>query len=101
MAMNAVGGAYELVFNGVDLAPYAEQARTPSIAPTIFFIARHEPRKGLAVLLEAMGDLPAGVRLWVAGDGPETMILRQLAAGDTRIEWLGRISEAEKIERLC
>lgn len=101
MAVNAVGGTYELVFNGVDLAPYAAQSRTPSVAPTIFFIARHEPRKGLAVLLEAMGDLPAGVRLWVAGDGAETMMLRQLVAGDTRIEWLGRISEAEKIERLC
>jgi phosphatidylinositol alpha-mannosyltransferase len=52
------------------------------------------------VLLDAMGDLPAEVRLWIAGDGPETVELRRRVAGDMRIEWLGRLSEADKIERL-
>ena len=31
---------------------------------------------------------------------PETVALRQKVAGDVRIEWLGRISDSEKIERL-
>ncbi len=100
MAMTAVGGEYELLFNGVDLRAYeGGQVQSPA-NPTILFLGRHEPRKGLAVLLEAMGELPPEVRLWVAGDGPETTELRRGVAGDMRIEWLGRISEAEKIERL-
>ena len=100
MAVAAVGGTYELLFNGVDLAAYDGEPVERATIPTILFLGRHEPRKGLAVLLEAMGELPAGVRLMVASDGPETEELRRRVAGDTRIEWLGRISEAEKIERL-
>jgi phosphatidyl-myo-inositol alpha-mannosyltransferase len=100
MAIEAVGGSYELLFNGVDLSHYAGPAIPKAEPRTIFFLGRHEPRKGLAVLLEAMGDLPAGVRLVVASDGPQTEELRRRVAGDTRIEWLGRISEAEKIQRL-
>jgi phosphatidyl-myo-inositol alpha-mannosyltransferase len=100
MAQRNVGGTYELVFNGVELGPYAKAEPYPSEEPTIFFLGRHEPRKGLDVLLEAMQELPAGVRLWVGGDGPETTALRQRYAGDARIEWLGRVSEREKVARL-
>jgi phosphatidylinositol alpha-mannosyltransferase len=100
MAANAVGGAYELLFNGVELGLYAGPAPEPASQPTILFLGRHEPRKGLAVLLEAMGDLSPEVRLWVASDGPETAALQQQVAGDPRIEWLGRLSEQEKVERL-
>ena len=100
MAIEAVGGSYELLFNGVDLSDYDGDPVAGSPVPTILFLGRHEPRKGLAVLLDAMGELPAGVRLLVASDGPETDELRRRVAGDTRIEWLGRISEAEKIRQL-
>jgi phosphatidylinositol alpha-mannosyltransferase len=100
MAMDAVGGAYELLFNGVDLQAFGGSPVARSATPTVLFLGRHEPRKGLAVLLDAMGELPADVRLWVAGDGPETIELRRRVAGDVRIEWLGRISEQEKVERL-
>ena len=100
MAERFLGGQYELVFNGVELAPYAKAEPWPTEGPTILFLGRHEPRKGLAVLLEAMAELPTDVRLWVAGDGPETEVLRRRVAGDVRIEWLGRISEDEKIARL-
>jgi len=100
MAIHNVGGTYDLVFNGVELVPYAKAATRATQGPTILFLGRHEPRKGLAVLLDAMGELPASVRLWIASDGPETVALRQKVAGDVRIEWLGRISDSEKIERL-
>lgn len=100
MATAAVGGSYELLFNGVDLAHYAGDRPPSKGVPSILFLGRHEPRKGLSVLLEAMGELPAAVRLVVASDGPETDELRRRVAGDTRIEWLGRISDAEKIRRL-
>lgn len=100
MAANAVGGSYELLFNGVELGLYAGPAPAPASQPTILFLGRHEPRKGLAVLLDAMGELSPDVRLWVASDGPETAALQQQVAGDPRIEWLGRLSEQEKVERL-
>jgi len=100
MAVKALGGQYELTFNGVELGPYARTEPWPTDGPTILFLGRHEPRKGLDVLLEAMAELPAGVRLWVAGDGPETEVLRRRSAGDVRVEWLGRVSDEEKAARL-
>ncbi len=100
MAVEGLGGQYELTFNGVELGPYAEATPWPTTGPTILFLGRHEPRKGLAVLLEAMAELPTDVRLWVAGDGPETDTLRRRSAGDVRVEWLGRVSDEEKAARL-
>jgi phosphatidylinositol alpha-mannosyltransferase len=100
LARDAVGGTYEPVFNGVDVDQFAKATPWATDAPTIFFLGRHEPRKGLGVLLAAMAELPAGVRLWIGGEGPHTEELRAEAAGDVRIEWLGRISDAEKAARL-
>lgn len=100
MAFQALGGDYHLVFNGVEVDAFRKAEPWPADGPTILFLGRHEPRKGLATLLDAMVDLPPDVRLWVASDGPETATLRSRVAGDPRIEWLGRISEDEKARRL-
>jgi phosphatidyl-myo-inositol alpha-mannosyltransferase len=100
MASEALGGDYTVLFNGVEVELFSKATPWPTEGPTIFFIGRHEPRKGLAVLLAAMSELPPNVRLWIAGEGPETGILRQRVAGDSRIEWLGRISDDEKASRL-
>ena len=99
-ARAALGGEYERVFNGIEVDRFAKAEPWPTEGPTICFLGRHEPRKGLEVLLEAMADLPAGVRLWVASDGPQTEALRSRFGRDHRIEWLGRISEEEKASRL-
>ena len=48
----------------------------PRTGPTIFFMGRHEERKGLAVLLDALPLLPADVTLWVGGTGPQTEALQ-------------------------
>jgi phosphatidylinositol alpha-mannosyltransferase len=95
-----VPGDYEILFNGVELDSYRQAGRTQTAGPTIFFCGRHEERKGLDVLLAAMGGLGPEVRLWVASNGPDTDRLRRQYSGDHRIEWLGRISEVEKRERL-
>jgi phosphatidylinositol alpha-mannosyltransferase len=100
LAKRYLGGTYVSIFNGIELEPYAKAEPAATEGPTILFLGRHEERKGLSVLLEAMATLGRDVRLWVAGEGPETDRLRGRVAGDPRIEWLGQIDEAEKRARL-
>ncbi len=95
-----VPGDYEVLYNGVELQDYRSATPFPTGAPTIFFCGRHEERKGLDVLLAAMTQLGPEVRLWVGSNGPDTERLRELTETDTRIEWLGRLSDGEKIARL-
>ncbi|MDP8993218.1 MAG: glycosyltransferase family 4 protein [Actinomycetota bacterium] len=99
-AERAMGGDYEVVFNGVEVERFTGVEPWPSSGPTVFFVGRHEPRKGLEVLLEARGDLPAETRVWVAGAGPQTAILKQRTAGDARVEWLGAVDDLEVASRL-
>jgi phosphatidylinositol alpha-mannosyltransferase len=98
MAEQALGGAYEVLPNGVDVRYYAGAEPWPSPRPAILFVGRHEPRKGLGVLLDAFAALSRDAVLWVAGDGPETEALR--ARGVPGVEWLGRIGDREKARRL-
>jgi phosphatidylinositol alpha-mannosyltransferase len=100
MARSALGGEYHVVFNGIEVERMAATRPWPKTAPTVFFIGRHEPRKGLDVLLDALPHLPVDVKLWIAGDGPETRPLQAKFTGDPRVEWLGRITEEEKAARL-
>jgi phosphatidyl-myo-inositol alpha-mannosyltransferase len=93
-------GDYRLLFNGVEGQRFREAEPWPSEGPTVLFVGRHEPRKGLAVLLDAVAHLPAEVRIWVAGEGPETAELRRRHLDD-RIEWLGRIDDEERDRRLA
>ena len=99
-ARRALGGEYELVFNGIEVERFAKATPTPSVGSTILFVGRHEERKGLAVLLAALDALPPDVRVWVGGTGPQTEALRAAYAGDPRIEWLGRLTEAEVASRM-
>ncbi|MDE0804731.1 MAG: glycosyltransferase family 4 protein [Acidimicrobiales bacterium] len=100
LARSYLGGEYELLFNGIEIDRYATGPATPTEGPTIFFCGRHEPRKGLEVLLQALQRLPDDVRVWVGSDGPETERLQAAYAGDARIEWLGRVTDDDKIARL-
>lgn len=93
-------GDYDVLFNGVEVDAISHTVPTPCSEPTILFLGRHEERKGLAVLLEAMERLPESVRLWVIGDGPDSAALRTRFDHDGRIAWLGRVSDAEKFARL-
>ncbi|MGH9130612.1 MAG: glycosyltransferase [Acidimicrobiales bacterium] len=99
-ATAGLGGEYALVPNGVELDRFASADPWPTKGPTIMFLGRHEPRKGLATLLEAFDHLEPEARLWVAGSGPETAELMRKSARNSRIEWLGQISDAEKAARL-
>jgi len=100
LARRYLPGEYVTLFNGVEVERYRTAQPFKVDAPTIFFCGRHEERKGLGVLLDALATLPPEVRCWVASEGPETAALKARYAGDPRIEWLGRISDEEKIARL-
>jgi phosphatidylinositol alpha-mannosyltransferase len=97
---NIVTGPVEILWNGVDVDRYRLAEPWPSQGKTALFIGRHEPRKGLAVLIEAMAELPAELTLWVASEGQETARLKRLTEGDARVQWLGLISEQEKVRRI-
>jgi phosphatidylinositol alpha-mannosyltransferase len=99
-ASEVLPGDYQLVWNGIEVDRFASAEPWPSEGPTVFFVGRHESRKGLAVLIEAMGLLDPDIRLWVAGHGPDSERLRRATAGDDRVEWLGWISDAEKMRRI-
>lgn len=94
-------GDYELLFNAVEIDAWAKAEPWPrDDRPTVLFVGRHEPRKGLDVLLAALPWLPEDAAVWVVGDGPDTAELRRRHADDDRVEWLGRVDDVEKRRRM-
>ncbi len=118
-AAAAVGGRYEVVGNGLDLDRLAGAEPWPVEGPTVLFVGRHEPRKGLQVLLQATDALAAGtaphgaaagtaphgaaapLTLWIAGRGPDTDRLQRRWPATARRHWLGRVDDAELARRLA
>jgi phosphatidylinositol alpha-mannosyltransferase len=99
-----LGGDYEVIPNGV--APHEHTARRdPDDGEVrLLFIGRNDPRKGLGVLLAAVGRLP-GVRLDLVGvDRDEVEALqRQVAPGQPLPAGLtihGRVSDQRRSELL-
>ncbi len=101
LARRHLGGCYDVVPNGVDEARFAGAEPWPAEAPTVLFVGRHEPRKGLAVLVAALPELPVDAQVWVVGEGPETERLRAACRGDIRVRWLGRVADDELVRRLA
>ena len=106
-----LGGEAILIPNGVHVAAFAESAAAPRssnaspTAPSLGFLGRlDEPRKGLLVLLEAFPDVLDAVpdaRLLLAGPGDADDVYDALpASARSRVEVLGRVSEAEKVRML-
>ena len=95
-----LGGTYVHLYNGIEVERFGELDPWPTEAPTIFFLGRHEPRKGLDILLAALPALPADLQVWIGSDGPDTEALKVRHAGDPRLVWLGRLSDEEKRQRM-
>lgn len=100
LVQDAVGGDFTVLFNGIEAARFRSATPWPTDGPTVLFIGRHEERKGLSTLLEAVPMLGDDVRIWVAGEGPQTAELQERHR-DPRIEWLGRIDDDERDRRLA
>jgi phosphatidylinositol alpha-mannosyltransferase len=99
-------GDYKVIPNGVDVPRFANAvpvARWQDGTPNLLFVGRHEPRKGLLDLLKAHRILrKTGYddRLLVVGSGPQEREARRYVAtrGLQGVEFLGRVSEAEKAQ---
>ena len=111
-AASALGGHYEVLFNGIEIERLRSSDPWPTDRRALFFLGRHEARKGLEVLLEAFDRLLArgGPRcgpsrsrpvLWIAGDGPLTDTLRHRYPESEDRHWLGVLTEGEKNRRLA
>jgi len=88
-----------VLFNGVEIDRIDSAAPWPTDAPTVCFVGRHEERKGLAVLLEALGRIDLPIECWVLGEGPQTAALMR-RFGDPRVRWLGVRGDEEKHARM-
>jgi phosphatidylinositol alpha-mannosyltransferase len=101
-----LGGDYEILFNGVELDqirsvdPWSDDRREPRSRPIVFFCGRHEERKGLRVLLDAVREGDLDVEVWIGSDGPDTPAMTAATAADRRFVWLGRVTDEEKFARL-
>ncbi len=101
--LQAGGGDFEVLFNGVDVHRFesAEPVRDEQGRAAVLFLGRHEARKGLNVLLDAFALVERPAVLWVAGDGPATEVQRRRHPESGRVRWLGLLSDEEVASRLA
>lgn len=97
---------YKIVPNGVEPSRYRNAvpiSRYRDGVPNVLFVGRMEPRKGLIHLLRAIRKMQVNgeqVRLLIVGSGPgerearRYVLTRQL----NDVEFLGRVSDAEKAQ---
>ena len=96
-----LGGPWEVIPNGV-LVP--DEASPAGRQHTITFAGRHEPRKGLQVLIRAWPEIRrhTGLRLRVVGADPLAvrLLLSRLRVPDEGIDVLGFLSQEELTDAL-
>jgi phosphatidyl-myo-inositol alpha-mannosyltransferase len=103
LVQSHLGGEYEVLFNGVELDTIRAVQPWPSPPdrrPVVFFCGRHEERKGLRVLVDAVLMHDLELTVWIGSDGPDTTELMDRTTGDDRFVWLGRVNDQEKFARL-
>ena len=64
----------------------------------LFTVSRLDVPKRIELLIGAMRHVSARVELKIAGAGPDEARLRELAGGDQRISFCGRVGDAELTE---
>jgi phosphatidyl-myo-inositol alpha-mannosyltransferase len=94
-------GDYELIPNGVLIPPEADPAGRQE---RIVFVGRHDPRKGMAVLLRAWPQIRerTGVRLRIVGADPlmVRLLLARTGVDGEAIDALGFLSQEALTEEL-
>jgi phosphatidylinositol alpha-mannosyltransferase len=103
-----LGGDAVLIPNGVRVAAFASTERLPHVdaeRPALLFLGRmDEPRKGLAVLIDALPAVIAAVpdvQVLIAGPGDVEEQMEQIPkAALGNVTFLGRISDEDKARAL-
>jgi phosphatidylinositol alpha-mannosyltransferase len=94
-------GDYELIPNGVLIPPEADPAGRDE---RIVFVGRHDPRKGMAVLLRAWPEIRArtGARLRIVGADPlmVRLLIARTGIDGEGIDALGFLSQEALTEEL-
>jgi phosphatidylinositol alpha-mannosyltransferase len=100
-AVRWLPGPYEIIPNGVLVPPDADAGGR---AHRIVFVGRHEPRKGLQVLLRAWPELrrTTGAELHVIGADPlaVSLLVRRLGVDTDGMRCLGFLSQDELTREL-
>ncbi|HYB35804.1 MAG TPA: glycosyltransferase family 4 protein [Mycobacterium sp.] len=101
--MEALGSDAVEIPNGVDVASFASAPRLdgyPRPGKTVLFLGRYdEPRKGMAVLLDALPSLVQrfpGLQLLIVGRGDEDELRRQAGRLAGHLRFLGQVDDAGK-----
>jgi phosphatidylinositol alpha-mannosyltransferase len=101
---NSLASKPTVLFNGFEIERFREMPRVKPMEPTLVVVGRLEERKGVATAVEAIRrHNKVAESKWclrIVGDGPERARLESLAQGDTRINFLGRVSDEQKREEL-
>lgn len=61
----------------------------------IFMLSRLDAPKRIDILIQSMKYVSGNVKLLIAGTGPQEKKLKELAAGDPRIEFLGFVNDKD------
>jgi len=94
----------EIVYPGIDLAGLVPGDKSKT--PTVLYLGRLKAYKSIAVLIRAFASVAAAMpsaRLIIAGSGEEEIHLKNLTRDLTlgsQIEFLGKVSEVDKINLL-
>lgn len=83
-------GTIRTIYHGVTPAPHEDVSRP--VGPTLLNVARHDPVKGVSVLLDAMTHLRTDANLVLVGDGAQTQTLKERCSAlgiDDRVEFRG------------
>lgn len=81
----------------IDIPAKAIDDESPHDRPYFLFVGRLEKIKGLDDVIPVFRDYP-GADLVIAGDGEYSRTLKQLAAGNPRVRFLGRVAP-EQLDR--
>jgi glycosyltransferase involved in cell wall biosynthesis len=70
---------------------FPDPGRGPGMGGYAVFVGRLSAEKGIMTLLEAWRILGQNIPLKIIGDGPLASVVREAAASNATIEWLGRL----------
>ena len=88
----------QIPFKALHHPPFLEGYREPRRGEFIFLPSRLHRWKRVDLVIKAFRHLKHDIQLKISGTGEDERALRDLARGDTRIEFLGRITDEQLLD---